>query len=66
MKVWLVLSRRLSIFFDEDGTKRQVIEAAPGKFNGPYMHIEGSKQKFLFGGGLEMQPLTEPEPHGPK
>ena len=65
MKVWLVISRRRSIFFDEDGVKKADQEAAPGQMNSPYMQIGGSKQKFLFGGGLEMQPLDEPEPHGP-
>ena len=65
MKVWLVLSRRLTIFFDEDGRKH-VQEAVPGQLNSPYMQIGGSGQKFLFGGGMEMLPLNEPEPHGPK
>jgi len=65
-KVWLVLSRRLTIFFDENGTKRQVIEAAPGEMNGPYMQIGGCKQKFLFTGGMGMRPLTEPEECGPQ
>jgi len=30
-KTWLVLSRRLRIYFTEDGTKREVQEAAPGQ-----------------------------------
>jgi hypothetical protein len=64
-KVWLVLSRRLTVFYDEDGVRKAVQRAVPGKMNSPYMQVLGCKQKFLFGGGLEMQPLTEPQPHGP-
>ena len=63
-KVWLVLSRRLSIFFDEDGTKKEVREAAPGELNSPYMQVGNSRQKFIFSDGMGMRPLTEPEKHG--
>ena len=66
MKVWLVLSRRRTIFFDEDGGKKQVQEAVPGHCNSPYMCLGGSKQKFLFTTGMAMRPLNEPEQHGPK
>ncbi len=64
-KVWLVLSRRLTIYFDEDGMKH-VQEAVPGQCNSPYMCLGGSRQKFLFTGGMGMRPLNEPEQHGPK
>jgi hypothetical protein len=64
-KVWLVLSRRLTIFFDEEGVKKEVQEAAPGRCNGPYMCVGSSKRKFLFTGGFGARPLTEPEKHEP-
>ena len=65
-KVWLVLSRRLTVHFDEDGTKKDVQKATPGQCNSPYMCLGGSRRKFLFTGGMEMRPLNEPEQHGPK
>ena len=64
-KVWLIVSRRLTIYFDEDGTKH-VQKAIPGRCNSPYMQLVGSKQKFIFTTGMEMKPLNEPEQHGPK
>jgi len=66
MKVWLVLSRHLTIFFGEDGVKKQVQEAAPGQCNSPYMCLGGSNRKFVFTSSMEMRPLNEPEQHGPK
>ena len=66
MKVWLVVSRRLTIFFDEDGVKRGVSEAAPGVPNSPYMCLGSSKRKFIFTGGMGMRPLNEPQQHWPK
>jgi hypothetical protein len=66
MKVWLVLSRRLTIHFDEEGINKQVQEAAPGQCNSPYMCLGSSRTKFLFTPGMEMHLLNEPEQHGPK
>lgn len=51
-RVWLVLSRRLSIVFDEDGRRLHIEEAAPGRPNGPYMRLKGSRDKFLFDSSL--------------
>jgi hypothetical protein len=64
-KVWLVLSRRLTIYFEEDGTKH-VQKAVPGRCNTPFMQLVGSKQKFRFTDGMAMRPLNEPEEHRPK
>lgn len=67
-KVWLVLSRRVSIYFNESAAARRVIHAKPGQSNCPYMTLKGSKKKFLFTGGgnsLGVKPLNEPEQHGP-
>lgn len=58
-KVWLVLSRRTSIYFDESAAKRYVQEARPGQCNGPYMRLGSSKRKFLLGDQFRV--LTEPE-----
>ena len=62
-KTWLVLSRKLRVYFDEDGTK-SVQEAAPGEINGPWMRLGSSQKKFLFG-GEGITHITEPEKHGP-
>lgn len=66
MKVWLVLSRRLTIHFDENGVKKFVHESVPGELNTPSMHIAGDSQKFRFTNGMAMRPLNEPEQHEPK
>jgi hypothetical protein len=64
-KTWLVLSRRLRIYFNENGVK-SVQEAAPGECNGPWMRLGSSRKKFLFGGGGQgITPITEPQKHGP-
>ena len=65
MKVWLVLTRRRTIYFNEGGEKH-VQKAVPGRCNSPYMCLGGSKQKFLFTASMGMRPLNEPEQHGPK
>lgn len=63
-KTWLVLSRKLRVYFDEDGTK-SVQESAPGECNGPYMRLGTSRKKFLFGGSQGITPITEPQKHEP-
>lgn len=57
-RVWLVLSRRLSIVFDEQGHRVRVEEAAPGEPNGPYMRLKGSRKTFLFDGNFKPR-ITE-------
>lgn len=67
-KVWLVLSRRVSIYFNESAAARSVIYAKPGQCNSPYMRLKGSRRKFLFttgAGGLGIKPLNEPEQQQP-
>lgn len=67
-KVWLVLSRRLTILFDESASVRKVIHAKPGSSNCPYMRLKGSRKKFVFTsevGGLGVRPIVEPEHHDP-
>ena len=64
-KVWLVLSRKLRIYFTEEGINRGAQEAAPGEIAGPWMRLKGSNRKFLFGGSQGITPITEPAKHGP-
>lgn len=67
-KVWLILSRRVSIYFNESAAARSVIYAKPGQCNSPYMQLKGSRKKFLFTSGigdLGIKSLNEPEQHGP-
>jgi hypothetical protein len=63
-KTWLVLSRKLRVYFDEDGSRRGAQEAAPGEIAGPWMRLKGSRKMFLFGGS-GIVPINEPEKHGP-
>lgn len=61
--VWLVVSRKLTIRFNEDGSKRSVEEATPDHPNSPWMRLRGRKGRpFLFGcdgGGLTLRPLPQ-------
>jgi hypothetical protein len=61
--VFLILSRRISIIFDEDGSKRGVNEASPDQPSGPYMRLKGSNKPFLLtgdSGRIGVQPLNQP------
>jgi hypothetical protein len=66
-KTWLILSNKLRVYFDEDGTRRGVQEAAPGECNGPWMRLGRSRKKFILGGSSGMEPrmVHEPERRGP-
>ena len=61
--VWLVVSRKLTIRFNEDGSKRSVEEATPDHPNSPSMRLKGRKGRpFLFGcngAGLTLKPLPQ-------
>lgn len=62
--VWLIVSRKLTIRFDTDGSKISVEEATPDHPNAPFMCLRGSRRPFLFGcyggGGLTLKPLPQP------
>jgi transcriptional regulator with XRE-family HTH domain len=67
-KVWLVMTRRLTVYFNESASNRSIIHAKPGATNCPYLSLKNRKKKFLFtadGGRLGIKPLNEPEQHGP-
>ena len=64
--VWLIVSRKLTIRFNEDGSKRSVEEATPDHPNAPFMRLKKGRTPFLFGctdgGGLRpTSPTTGPE-----
>ena len=61
--VWLILSRKLTIRYNDDGTKRSVDEATPDHPNAPYMRLKRGRTPFLFGcdgGGLSLRPIQRP------
>jgi hypothetical protein len=61
--VFLILSRRISVIFGEDGNKRGINEASPDQPNGPYMRLKGSNRPFLLtgdSGRIGVQPLNQP------
>ena len=65
--VWLILSRRLSIRFDEDGISRAVSEASPTEPCEPFVWLRCLKRRFLptcDGGRIELQALDAPEGTG--
>jgi len=51
-RVDLVISRRHSVHYDEDGSRRFEHHAQPGEVNGPFMRLKGSKKSFLFDDNL--------------
>lgn len=61
--VWLVVSRKLTIRFNADGSKRSVEEATPDHPNSPWMRLKRRKGRpFLFGcegAGLTLKPLPQ-------
>jgi transcriptional regulator with XRE-family HTH domain len=63
-KVWLVLSRRVTVYFNESAAARQVQRAEPGgPPNTPFLKMAGSRKPFLFaadGTGLTIKPSVQP------
>ena len=60
-RILLVLSRRLSIWFDPEGNRTEV-EAKPGDTALPYVRFGSRKFNFIFGTGI--QALNEPQMPG--
>ena len=59
----LVWSRRISCWFNEDGSLSHRSEAVRGELNMPYMQLPGNRRRFLFSEGLKTISLLEcPEP----
>ena len=61
--MWLIVSRKLTIRFDTDGSKMSVEEATPDHPNSPSMRLKKGRTPFLFGctdgGGLRLRPLPQ-------
>jgi hypothetical protein len=55
----LVWSRRISCWFNEDGSLSHRSEASPGEPNMPYMQLPGNPRQFLFGETLATISLIE-------
>jgi len=60
MRAWLVLSRRVSVYFDAEGRKGGRIEATPEVPCEPFAVIGGKRVQFDFGGGLKLRPIDGP------
>lgn len=56
-KVCLVLSRRVSVWYDAEGREYGRTEATPELPCEPFMMIGGRKVQFDFGGGLGLRPI---------
>lgn len=63
--ICLVLSRRVSIWFDAEGNRTSVQEAKPGDINVPYLRFGRRKATFDLGTG-KAQILNEPQKPGPE
>jgi hypothetical protein len=59
LMVCLVLSRRLSVYFDGTGQVSQRLEAAPDVPSAPYAVIGGKRVQFDFTGGDVLKPIDE-------
>lgn len=62
-ETWLVVSRKLTIRFDRNGSKISVDEATPDHPNAPFMRLKKGRTPFLFGcdsGGASVKPLQQP------
>jgi len=60
MRVWLVLSRRASIQFDEAGRRLGRVEATPETPCEPHAVIGGGGVQFDLGGGVGLRQIDEP------
>lgn len=64
----LVLSRRLSVYFDEAGDVKNRMEAVPGQPHGPYMTLAGKGRAFLWrpAGPDALEEVSWPRRRGPE
>ena len=59
MKVCLVLSRLMSVYYDDEGNIAGRVKATP-ELPSPYAIIGGKRVQFDFGGGVGLKPIAEP------
>ena len=60
MRAWLVLSRRVSIYFDMDGNRRGRIEATPEMPCEPFAVVGGHRVQFDLDAGVAVRPIDGP------
>lgn len=60
MKVCLVLSRRVSVWYDTDGREYGRTEATPELPCEPFVMLGGRRVQFDFGGGMGLKPIDGP------
>jgi hypothetical protein len=60
MKVCLVLSRRVSVFYDAEGKRAGRLEATPELPCEPHAIIGGKRVQFDFRDGVGLEPIDEP------
>jgi hypothetical protein len=68
-EIWLVVNRKLAIYFNEGGIKRAIQEAAPGQPLEPYRLLRESGKRFISasdGDDVDLRSMRWPEMHGPR
>ena len=60
MKVCLVLSRLMSVYYDDEGNIAGRVKATPELPCAPYAIIGGKRVQFDFGGDVGLKPIAEP------
>ncbi|MGA2067830.1 MAG: hypothetical protein ABSG86_22875 [Thermoguttaceae bacterium] len=68
-RMWLVFSRKLSVYFDAGGHKRAVQEAAPGEATEPFRLLQQRKRRSIFtahGDDIDIRSLRCPQKRGPR
>ena len=60
LRVCLVLSRRVSIWFDSEGRESGRSEATPDMPCEPFLIIGGKRVQFHFGDGMGLRPIDGP------
>jgi hypothetical protein len=68
-KIWLVVSRKLAVYFNESGIKRSVQEASPDRPIEPYRLLRESSRRFFCvcdGEDIDLRSIRWPEMRGPR
>jgi hypothetical protein len=68
-KIWLVVSRKLAVYFNEGGVKRAIHEASPVRPIEPYRLLRESSRRFFSvcdGEDIDLRSLRWPEIRGPR
>jgi len=68
-RIWLIFSRKVSVYFDAGGHKRAVQEAAPGEPAEPFRLLSQRKVRSFFdpdGNDIDVRSLRWPAKRGPR